>query len=221
MNKKKLDKLASLYVVVAVFVAVISVFSFTFAWYVKTSTQYLNVTFAPPIVINLNNNVSMIKPIDGSPDALLPGSKVAINLGLQMEEESSIAYVRAKMSIIFEDVFEADGTPVLFEDFVHVENAITGDWVEVNFSRNPIKDDIWYVCKTGGGDNVISREVSPGNVITFANGTIDLSLELDNRFAEKAIKIVFVVESIQTVGVEDPLANGVANAKYHEIWGSD
>ena len=221
MNRKKLDKLASLYVVVAVFVAIISVFSFTFAWYVKTSTQYLNITFAPPIVIELDNNVTMITPVEGNTKALLPGSKVSINLGFRMNQQSSIAYVRAKMAIVFEDVFEADGTPVLWTDFVNVQNSIVdANWVEVDFSKDPTKNDIWYVCKTGSAGNMISREVSPGDEITFANGTIDLSLNLDNRFAEKKIDIVFVVESIQTVGVEDPLANGIANAKYHEVWGS-
>ena len=54
----------------------------------------------------------------------------------------------------------------------------------------------------------------------YFNGTIDLLLNLDNRFAEKKIEVVFVVESLQTVGVEDPLANGIANAKYHEVWGT-
>ena len=63
-------------------------------------------------------------------------------------------------------------------------------------------------------------EVKPGDIITFANGTIDLSLDLDNRFAEKKISIVFVVESLQIEGIEDPLAQGTENAKYHAIWGS-
>lgn len=221
MNRKKLDKLASLYVVVAVFVAIVSVFSFTFAWYVKTSTQYLNITFAPPIVIDLDNNVQMITPIEGNTNALLPGSKVSINLGFKMNSQSSVAYVRAKMAIVFEDVFEADGTPVLWDNFVNVENSVVdANWVRVDFSKDPTREDWWYVCKTGSAGNMISREVSPGDEITFANGTIDLLLNLDNRFAEKKIEIMFVVESIQTVGVEDPLANGIGNAKYHEVWGS-
>lgn len=221
MSKKKIDKLASLYVILAVFVAVMSVFSFTFAWYVKSNTQYLNIKFAPPIVINVTNDVSMVKPIDGNTDALIPGSKINMQLGIKMDEHSSNAYVRAKMTIVFESVFDENNQLIQWDEFVNVDNAISPNWEPVNFSKDPMKDDIWYVCRTGSGSQMVAREVSPGDEILFANGTIDLSLELDNRFADKEIKIAFVVESIQTVGVSDPLAGGKENARYHEIWGSN
>lgn len=221
MKKKKVDKLVSLYAVVAVFVAVLSVFSFTFAWYVKTSTQYLNITFAPPIVVNITNTASVITPIEGSADAVLPGSKVKINLGVQMDNNSSNAYMRAKMSLIFDDVYDENNQLLIWDNYVDISNAIElSDWVEVNFSTDPLVEDIWYVCKTGYGTGMISHEVTAGEIIPFANGTIDIKLNINNYFAEKQIKIVFVVETVQTVGVSDPLANGVQNAKYHEIWGS-
>lgn len=224
MHKRKIDKLASLYIVVSVFVAVLSIFSFTFAWYIKTSTQYLNIKFAPPVIVNINSETEMITPIDGNVDALLPGAKVGVNLGISMPQGSSNAYVRAKMSVVFDDVYEYDQNgklvQVLWDSFVNVQNAVSENWVEVDFSRDPNKQDLWYVCKASLGESVVSREVSSGDVITFANGTISLSLDLDNRFAEKNINIVMVVESIQTEGVSDPLAAGVENAKYHEVWGS-
>ena len=220
MRKKKLDKLATIYVVVAVFVAVLSIFSFTFAWYVKTSSQYLNITFAPPIVIDIKNEVSVIEPVECPIDALLPGSRLSVDLGISMPQGSSNAYVRAKMAVVFENVYDENNQLVLWTNFVNVNNAVTDSWVEVDFSTDPTVEDIWYVCKSSSGTDMISREVSPGDVISFANGTIDLSYEIDNRFAEKKIDIVFVVESLQVEGVEDPLANGVNNAKYHPVWGN-
>ena len=224
MHKNKLSKLASLYIVVSVFVAVLSVFSFTFAWYVKVNTASLNVKFAPPILIEINNEATLIRPLGGDLDALLPGSKIGINTGISIPEGSSNAYVRAKMSIIFEDVFEMDEegnpVPVLWDEYVNVENAISANWILVDFSRNEDVEDLWYVCRAGAG-SMISREVSPGDVITFANGTIDLSFDLDNRFADKKIDVVLVVETLQVESVADPLINGLTNAKFHEIWGSE
>ena len=224
MHKNKLSKLASLYIVVSVFVAVLSIFSFTFAWYVKVSTASLNIKFAPPILIEIKNEATLIEPVGGNLDALLPGSKIGVNMGISMPEGSSNAYVRAKMSIVFEDVYEMDENgnpvPVLWDDFVDVQNAVSDNWIQVNFSRDENKEDLWYVCRAGAG-SMISREVSPGDVITFANGTIDLFYELDNRFADKKINIVLVVETVQVEGVSDPLINGLSGAKWHEVWGSD
>ena len=220
MHKKKLDKLTSLYVIVAVLVAVMSIFSFTFAWYIKSSTQYLNIKFAQPIVIDIHNDAYVKTPIDGDIKAMMPGSSFGVNLGISMPENSSNAYVRAKMSIEFENVYDENNQLVLWDNFVEVESAISNQWVRVDFSKDPAKQDIWYVCKVGEGNAISSREVSPGDVITFANGSVSLSLDIDNKFAEKDINVVFVVESLQTVGVSDPLAGGIGNAKYHEVWGS-
>ena len=218
-KKKKIDKLASIYLITAVFVAVLSVFSFTFAWYVKTSTQYLNVQFAPPIVVNLKNEIILRQTVTGENEVLIPGSSFGINLGVYMEENSSSAYVRAKIAIVFEDVYDENNQLLLWNDMVNVNNSINEDsWIEVNFGtdQNP---DWWYVCKRSVGNQIISKEVNPKDSITFANGTVTLTENMDNNFANKKIEVVLVVETLQVVGVEDPLAGGVANAKYHEIWG--
>ena len=218
MKRKKLDKLSAFYLIVAVFVAVLSAFSFTFAWYIKSTSEYLNVTFAPPIVLRIKNEASVIHSVSDDLNNLIPGSKFGINLGIEMDNNSSSAYVRAKMAIVFEDVYDENEQLLLWDNLVHVENAITENWVEVNFGTDTVPD-MWFVCKTSVGTQVISKEVNPGDSIEFANGTIELSLDLDNRFASKKIEIVMVVETLQVEGVEDPLANGVQNARYHEVWG--
>ena len=105
MKRKKLDKLSAFYLIVAVFVAVLSAFSFTFAWYIKSTSEYLNVTFAPPIVLRIKNEASVIHSVSDDLNNLIPGSKFGINLGIEMDNNSSSAYVRAKMAIVFEDVY--------------------------------------------------------------------------------------------------------------------
>ena len=219
-RKKKIDKLVILYAIVAVFVSVLSLFSFTFSWYIKTSEQSVYVKFAPPILINIDNEVHVIEPDGMSIDAMLPGSKFGLNLGVNMPEGSSVAYVRAKMSIRFENVYDEKGKPMLWDGLVEVENAVTDNWVAVDFSRTGTKD-IWYVCKNSVGNSMISRQVSPGDVIPFASGVVSLSYDLDNNFANKKIEVVMVVETLQVVGIEDPLANGISGAKFHSVWGSD
>ena len=220
MHKKKIDKLITLYAIVAVFVAVLSVFSLTFSWYIKTSEQSMYIKFAPPININIENEVTVIEPYGASIDSLIPGSKFAMNLGVSMPEGSSTAYVRAKMSVVFENVYDEKGQLMLWDNYVYVDNAITDSWIAVDFSTNPANPDIWYVCKTSVGNSMISREVSPGDVIPFASGTVELSYAIDNNFASKKIDVVMVVQTLQVVGVEDPLANGLTGAKFHAVWGN-
>lgn len=219
-RKKKIDKLTSLYLITAVFVAVLSVFSFTFAWYVKTSTQYLNIQFAPPIVVNIKNEIILRKTVSGENEALIPGSSFGVNLGIYMEENSSSAYVRAKMAVVFEEVYDENNQLLLWNDLVIVNNSINEtSWIEVNFGTTE-KPDWWYVCKRSVGSQIISQEVNAKDSITFANGIVTLTEKLDNSFANKKIEVVMIVETLQVVGVEDPLANGIENAKFHEIWGT-
>lgn len=218
-KKKKLDKMTSLYLITAVFVAVLSVFSFTFAWYVKTSTQYLNIQFAPPIVVSIKNEIVLRQTITGENEVLIPGSSFGVNLGIYMEENSSSAYVRVKMAVVFENVYDENNQLLLWDNMVVVNNSINEDyWIEVNFgtAQNP---DWWYVCKRSSGNQIISREINPKDEITFANGTVTLTEKIDNNFANKKIEVVMIVETLQTVGVKDPLSNGLANAYKHEIWG--
>ena len=219
MHKKKIDKLVTLYAIVAVFVTVLSVFSLTFSWYIKTSEESTYVKFAPPITINIDNEITVIEPYGVDINSLMPGSQFAMNIGVSMPEGSSPAYVRAKMSLVFENVYDEKGQLMLWDNYVIVDNAITDSWIAVDFSTNPSSPDIWYVCKTSVGNSMISREVGPGDSISFASGTVQLTYGLDNNFAKKKIDIVMVVQTLQIVGVEDPLANGLNGAKFHPVWG--
>lgn len=223
-KKKKVNISSALYVVLAIFVCVLSVFSFTFAWYIKSSTETINITFATPIVVNIKSGIQMLETSIGTPDAVMPGDRLQVNIGVQMADVSSTAYVRARLMVEFEDVFDENNQPVSWEGMVDgftegmVDHSImSDDWVRVNFSRG-IEPDYWYVLRLRGASNV-SRELSPGEVVTFLNGQIGISLDLDNRFAEKKISFNFTVDTLQVQGVEDPLAQGISRACEHGQWG--
>lgn len=206
----------------SVFVCVLSVFSFTFAWYIKTNTESINFSFAKPIVVDMTSSVRMDDLAVGTPNAVMPGDKLYVNIGVRMDNDSSPAYVRAKLNVKFDDVYDENNQLVSWDGMLNgvvegfVTNDVVGeDWVLVNFSRGDTRD-YWYVLKLRGSTNV-ARQLSKGEVVTFANSSIDVSLKLDNRYAEKNISFIFSVETIQVNGIDDPIAFG----SRHDVWGHE
>ena len=221
MRFNKISKLTTFYVVIAVFMCVLSVFSFTYAWYVKNSTHYVGITFARPISILINNNVTVAEEIaGGTTDNVLPGYSINVNLSMSMAQDSSPAYIRARVIISPDEVLDENGQVIdwIKSEFivVNLEDNIGENWVRVDFSNDPAVKDEWYVLRRA---NNISREMIAGENQMFVNGTIDFSANIDNRFASKNVNIVFEVEAIQTKNIEDPLANGIVGAK-NSVWGS-
>lgn len=229
-KSKKLNMLSTLYIVVAIFVLVLSVFSVTFAWYIKSSTQYINnITFAKPVVVEMTSDMKMSEVAVGTPDAVMPGDELMVNIGVKMAENSSRAYVRAKLEVVFDDVYDENNLPVSWDGLIEGfsegavdQSVVDPSWIKVNFSRNPADPDWWYVLRLSVATTTSSRQLAPGEESTFINnGQIKVSVNMDNRFAQKSIKFLFTVETIQVEGVDDPLSGGVNNAKYHAQWGRD
>ncbi len=221
-KKSKLNMLSAVYIIMSVFVCVLSVFSFTFAWYIKTNTESLNFTFAKPIVVDLTSSVRMDELAVGTPDAVMPGDKLYVNIGVRMSDSSSPAYVRAKLNVDFDDVYDENNQLVSWDGMLSgveqgfvTNDVVSEDWVLVNFSRSDTPD-YWFVLKLRGSTNV-ARQLSESEVVTFANSTINVSLKLDNRFAEKKITFSFSVETIQVNGISDPIAFG----SRHDQWGHE
>lgn len=212
-QRKKLSKTAWVYIFIALFVTVLGFFSVTLAWYIKAKEEYLGITFANPVVVNIDTEIKQINTIDGGNlNALKPGSKLSVNTGIRMDDESSNAYVRAKISLICEELLDENGAPLLWDNYVNITGGsvtegvtpISSAWQEVVFNENGTEEK-WYVCKSVDG---IARELTKGDAVSFYEGEIILSGRMDNRFAGKKIKIVFIVESIQTEGVVDPISCG-------------
>ncbi len=233
MNKrsKKLSKTALLYVFIAIFIAVLSLFSITLAWYIKTQKQTIGIKFANPVVVQIDYsdiaNNSIIQSITGgTADSLKPGSKVTVNVGVSMAENSSLAYVRARMMLSCD--VDNDGEVEYFDNYIKVVDkggvqnsnvignttsfvADSKNWEFVEFTDSDGNPDYWYVWKDDKG---AAREVGGKDVnrsAQFYVGDILLSPEMDNRFANKKIRIEFVVEAIQTSGIVDPI--------YCQEWG--
>lgn len=228
-KKNKLNMLSTLYIVVAIFVLVLSVFSVTFAWYIKSSTQHINITFAKPIVVEMTSSMEMSEIAIGTPDAVMPGDELRVNIGVKMAQDSSPAFVRVKLVIKFDDVYDENNRLVSWEGMVEGftegavdEEVVDSSWVRVNFSRNVAEPDWWYVLGLNASTDYVSRQLEPGGESTFINnGEIKISKNLDNRFANKSINFLFTVETIQVSDIEDPLGRGPENAKYHAQWGHD
>lgn len=210
-KRKKLSKTALLYIFVALFITALSFFSATLAWYVTTRDSKIGITFANPVVVDITNNISEINTIGGgNTNALKPGSKVSVNTGIKMSDNSSNAYVRAKISLVADEMYDEEGNLIRWDNFVTVQNGsiaggvtpILSSWEQVSFvTPNGIEN--WWVCKSEAG---VARELKAGDPVAFYDGEVIISTKMDNRFAEKQIKVIFIVESIQTEGVVDPIA---------------
>ena len=212
-KSKKLSKTAWLYVFIALFITVLSFFSATLAWYIKTQTKSLGITFANPVVVEVNNKASVVNAINGgNVGALKPGSKVSINTGIKLAENSSNAYVRAKITLVAEDIYDENGNLQRWDNYVTISGGsiaggvtpIASSWQEILFEENG-KIEKWYVVKSQDG---VARELVAGDPVAFYDGEVVISRKMDNRFANKSIEIQFVVESIQAEGVVDPIACG-------------
>ncbi len=231
MNKKKLSKTALLYVFVAVFVAVLSFISVTLAWYIKTQTQPIGINFANPVVVQLDygntGRDSIIETITGgTADSVKPGSKITLNVGVKLAENSSPAYVRARLVLVCD--VDGDGTRETFDNFLEVSGTNVSDnnaefipgklsdglyepdisnWHGMYFRTADGGSERWFVWKDS--ESGAAKEVTGGSVgAQFYYGDIIVSPKMDNRFAGKKIRIEFRVEAIQTEGVVDPIACG-------------
>ncbi len=217
-NSKKLSKIALLYIFVALFIAVLSFFSVTLAWYIKTQRQTIGITFANPVVVNVDykqGTESIVASVTGgNADSVKPGSKVALHVGVSMAQNSSPAYVRAKLTISCD--VDNDGTAESFDNFIEVYNGnVVGNftdviadltsWERVEFLNDNGEPDVWYVWKDEPG---VAKEVNATENALFYTGEIIISRNMDNRFAGRKIRIEFVVDAMQTEGVVDPIACG-------------
>ena len=194
-KSKKLSKTAMLYIFVALFITALSFFSATLAWYITTRESKINITFANPVVVDVTNNVTEISTLDGgNTNALKPGSKVSVNTGIKMGANSSNAYVRAKISLIADEMYDEKGNLIRWDNFVTVHNGsvaggvtpILSSWEQVTFISEGVIEN-WWVCKSETG---VARELKAGDPVAFYEGEIIISPKMDNRFAEKKIKIV-------------------------------
>lgn len=224
MEKKKMGRFSIFYIVSAVLVTLLSVVSFTFAWYVKSTTHSIGIVFAKPVILEIDPE---LKQVNGEVEVsdvskLLPGSKVSVNLGFKLGndlQQSSPAYVRAKLVLRFDDIYDENNNPIIWNsskyikiDIAEVTNQVGYTWEEVNFSKSG-KDDKWWVLKY---DDYVALQAQHAEYYTFMKGNIELSTAITNDFAEKQIHVLFTVDAIQVDNVQNPLADPL-----NSVWASE
>lgn len=228
MKQAKMSKFTIFYIVSAILVALLFVLSFTFAWYVKSTSKTIGVVFSKPIVIMLDSEISQVRDeveINNGDD-LLPGAKVNVNLGFRMADinTTSPAFIRARLILKFDNVYqEGTNDPIVWDSNKYLSYNLRDvtdtstygyTWTKVNFSESGKADGEWYVLTYQ--DNV-SLQAQPGQSYKFLeDGYVELSRDITNDFAEKQIHLYFTVDAIQTENVTDPLIDPV-----NSVWGED
>lgn len=197
-------------------VALLFVLSFTFAWYIKSTSKTIGVIFSKPIVVMVDSQISQIRDeVEvNNGDNLLPGSKVNVNLGFRMADETSPAFVRARLIIKFDNVYENGTDPIVWDSSKYISYNLRDvsdtsnygyTWTKVNFSKSGKADGEWFVLTY---QDKISLQAQPGKAYTFIeDGYVELSRTITNDFAEKQIQLYFTVDAIQTENVTDPLGD--------------
>lgn len=211
-----MSKFTIFYIVSAMLVALLFVLSFTFAWYIKSTSKTIGVIFSKPIVVMVDSQISQIRDeVEvNNGDNLLPGSKVNVNLGFRMADETSPAFIRARLIIKFDNIYENGTDPIVWDSSKYISYNLRDvsdtssygyTWTKVNFSKSGKADGEWYVLTY---QDKISLQAQPGKAYTFIeDGYVELSRSITNDFAEKQIQLYFTVDAIQTENVTDPLGD--------------
>lgn len=225
MKQKGMSRFTIFYIVSAIIVALLFIASFTFAWYVKSTSHTIGVVFSRPIVLMLDPEIKQtrgeVEVNDGND--LLPGSKVSVNLGFRMADinNTAPAYIRAKLVLKFDNIYDGNtGDPIVWNSskYITIDMGAVLDnpaytWEEVNFSKSGKDEGKWWVLKYQDG---VSLQAQPGQSYKFMEGEIELSKKITNDFAEKQIHLLFTVDAIQIENIDDPLINPT-----NSVWAED
>lgn len=226
MKQSKMSKFTIFYIVSAILVALLFVLSFTFAWYVKSTSKTIGILFSKPIVIMLNSDIKEVRDevVVGDADKLLPGSKVKVNLGFRMADISTTApaFVRARLGVDFDSIYDETG----WDDkkYITYDLSVTDTsgqgytWTKVNFSKSGKLSGEWYVLTGVGNSSDALYQAQPGQVFDFLKDkNVELSKEITNDFAEKQIRLYFTVEAVQTNNVNIDLKHPLLS----DVWVED
>ena len=206
---KKLQIQRNIIIVIASLILVACTIGLTLSWYTRRAQDSANIVFSNPVEIYItgadNNMEEEIVPKSGK---ILPGARVKVQAGFQLGKEdkpSSPAFVRARLSVTCNEVTDEQGNP-LKESLI--ENGSLkpygSNWKLVSFTNAHGTKENWFVLANSNG---LAETVTNLQKETFYNGEIEISKDLDNRYANANIKIFFEVEAIQSDNVQNPLLN--------------
>lgn len=230
--KRKIQLQNMIILALAIVIIVLVVVSSTAAWYIRTKSDSADIVLSNPVniyIAELGDDgkyevvEDILKPYR---NRVYPGDRIKLNLGMQVgsiEEKSSSAYVRVKLSMAFSKISDDPNEPVIEladladQRLIEYENAPNSDnWELIDFNKfvTPAEGeeyvpDYWYVYRTvNSKGQVCARLAQDMEQIQFINGYIKLSkTEITNKHANHKFHINYTVEAIQVVNVPDPIAN--------------
>jgi hypothetical protein len=199
----------------------------TLALYSRFVSDQTSITLSNPVNIYILNNNDYDDPLQlPEGKVIFPGSRINLTLGFILGKEnepSSNAYVRVKLKITSDALAETGGTIieeglVVYNTTPYSNENLNYHWIKADFSPQHNGSDVWwlYVSKTiipptetTPQQTTYSAKIAEnGQQRTFLDGSITISTELTNVFANKKIDVVYSVSAIQSANVENPIKSG-------------
>ena len=234
--KKKIQLQNMIIIALAIIIVVMIAVSSTAAWYIRTKSDSADLILSNPVIIGLTefeevrgeNGGTYIEHtqktdiLENYNSRIYPGDRIKLNLGLQLgddKDNSSSAYVRVKISIKFTNLKtqqEGELSDLAASNLIKYESEPDpNNWKLIDFNKfktpenegDVVEPDYWYVLKEGFGEDERARIVKDQEKIIFLNGFIKLDkINITNAQANCMFSIYYAVDAIQSVNVDDPIA---------------
>lgn len=192
-------------IVLSITLILLVVVSGTAAWYIRNKEDSATIVLANPVNIFITENTLeeiLEEPLLSDNVIVYPGDKIKLKIGMTIGsdlEPSSDAYVRCKLVV---GITTVEGIEEI-DDYLYIDSTpLYENWVKVDFSEAQDESEMWYVYRE---DDNTAKVATNLDQITFIDGNIVLSLDMDNRFANKDINIYFIVQAIQVKNINDPI----------------
>lgn len=226
VSDKQLNMQRNIILILVVIIIFALTTTTTLALYSRFVSDQTTITLSNPVNIYILNDNDYNNPLIPDSEVIFPGSKINLTLGFTLGKEnepSSSAYIRVKLKITSDALADTGGTIiedglVVYNTTPHSDENANYHWIKADFSPQSNGSDIWwlYVSKTIIPANETSPQVTTysakvaenGQQRTFLDGSITISTELTNVFANKKIDVVYSVSAIQSVHVQNPIKSG-------------
>ena len=202
--KRKIQLQNLIIVTLCVCIVVLLGVSFTAAWYIRSKTTSIDIVLSNPVNINIMINDQMTNEytyeydyeIDTGTRRVYPGDRLKLKLGVIIgaEEASSPAFVRVKIAVKLEDTTSGSTDSFIDDTIISIDKDPndTSLWTYKDFDLSEEVEDGWYVLS----DNEMKAKVAEtGDIYTFVDGWVKLSKAMNNKYANKKLTIVFMVEA--------------------------
>lgn len=242
--KKRIQTQNLIILALSILIVVMVFISSTAAWYIRTRSDTADIILSDPVNIYItefteakDKDGNVLKDDDGNPiiehskretqnilegykTRVYPGDKIKLRLGAEVVENSSPAYVRVKLQVVYENIYTGEKSTLQdiaeLGQIEYVDAPDSDVWEKVDFNKYVDYEgepenkptDIWYVLKETKDGETSAKISRGGEQYVFVDGYITLNkLKITNAQANCKIHIYYAVEAIQIANVADPLQN--------------